>query len=378
MHQALKKWHDLFSLCRMSETDKQIVIYSEHKGFWPHFRPTVECLIGEYGHSIIYVTSDPDDPILHETAAGITPFYVGQGMCQIAFFKTLNARVVITSTPDIGSFHLEKSPKVKSFVYLHHSVVSTHMIYREAAFDSFDVILCVGPHHIQEIREREKLKTLPNKQLVEHGYGPIDELATDAECLSPPTPSVSPNILIAPSWGPHGLLETLADPLCRTLIESGYSITVRPHPRTDLLRPDIRQSLEADFGHHERFQMDQGISSRSSLLSADLMISDWSGSAFEYAFSRLRPVLFIDVPKKINNPNYEELSAIPIEISAREKIGQILSPDDMSGIGGIVDGLLVNANIWAEKIKSARQAYIFNLGKSGQAGAEAITKLLGK
>ena len=37
---------------------------------------------------------------------------------------------------------------------------------------------------------------------------------------------------------------------------------------------------------------------------ADLMISDWSGVAFEFAFGLEKPVIFIDLPKKINNSDF--------------------------------------------------------------------------
>jgi len=53
-------------------------------------------------------------------------------------------------------------------------MVSSHMIYRAGAFDHFDSILCVGPHHIDEIRAWEKLNGLPAKRLHQHGYAPLD------------------------------------------------------------------------------------------------------------------------------------------------------------------------------------------------------------
>ena len=44
------------------------------------------------------------------------------------------------------------------------------------------------------------------------------------------------------------------------------------------------------------------------------MISDWSGSAYEFAFGTLKPVIFVDVPKKVNNPEYIKFKNKPIEI----------------------------------------------------------------
>ena len=32
------------------------------------------------------------------------------------------------------------------------------------------------------------------------------------------------------------------------------------------------------------------------------MVSDWSGAALEYSFGLKKPVIFLDLPKKVNNP----------------------------------------------------------------------------
>ena len=43
------------------------------------------------------------------------------------------------------------------------------------------------------------------------------------------------------------------------------------------------------------------------------MISDWSGVAIEYAFAFEKPVLFIDTPQKINNPDCYQIDIVPLE-----------------------------------------------------------------
>ena len=79
------------------------------------------------------------------------------------------------STPSLETMQLKRSNTTK-YLYIHHSPVSTHMIYKEDAFDNFDVIFCVGPHHISEIKEREQLFNLPPKTLFKTGYVKFDEL----------------------------------------------------------------------------------------------------------------------------------------------------------------------------------------------------------
>ena len=57
---------------------------------------------------------------------------------------------------------------------------------------------------------------------------------------------------------------------------------------------------------------------------ADIIVSDWSSVAFEFSFSTFKPVLFVDVPRKINNPNYKQLDIEPVEVSSREILGSVL------------------------------------------------------
>jgi hypothetical protein len=62
------------------------------------------------------------------------------------------------------------------------------------------------------------------------------------------------------------------------------------------------------------------------------MISDWSGISLEYAFTFERTVIFIDVPKKILNPNWSDIKIEPIEISIRDEIGHIVTPNNLEEI----------------------------------------------
>ena len=65
------------------------------------------------------------------------------------------------------------------------------------------------------------------------------------------------------------------------------------------------------------FSFERDIVGDESLYSSDIMISDWSGVALEYAFALKKPVIFCDLPRKINNKNYLELEIDPIEVSIR-------------------------------------------------------------
>ena len=46
--------------------------------------------------------------------------------------------------------------------------------------------------------------------------------------------------------------------------------------------------------------------------------------SLDYALGLKKPVIFIDVPKKINDPNYTQIKLEPIEIGIRDKIGIVV------------------------------------------------------
>ena len=105
------------------------------------------------------------------------------------------------------------------------------------------------------------------------------------------------------------------------------------------------------------------------------MISDWSGISLEYAFTFERPVIFIDVPKKVLNPNWSDIALEPIETSIRVKIGHIVSPNNLEEILDLVKILDKNTQNIGERIKEIRTKTVYNSGESAKIGAEHIRQL---
>ena len=105
------------------------------------------------------------------------------------------------------------------------------------------------------------------------------------------------------------------------------------------------------------------------------MISDWSGVAFEYAFSRESPVIFIEVPRKVNNPEYKKLGLEAFEVYIRSKIGVVVSPDRLKEIPKYIEQFCSNPQRYQEQIRKVRSDQIFNIGKSGAVGAEYIMQI---
>ena len=105
---------------------------------------------------------------------------------------------------------------------------------------------------------------------------------------------------------------------------------------------------------------------------ADAIISDWSGIAYEYAFATCKPVLFINTPMKVMNPEYEELGIVPFNVWLREKIGGSVDLDELDKIPDMIQDLLDNQDKYHDIIKGYRDEYQYNFGHAGEESARFI------
>ena len=104
------------------------------------------------------------------------------------------------------------------------------------------------------------------------------------------------------------------------------------------------------------------------------LISDWSGVSLEYAFTFERPVILIDIPKKILNPDSSDISIEPIEVSIRDKIGHVISPNNLEKISEIIKNIK-NDSSMNEQIRKIRSETVYNIGNSVKIGSEIIEKM---
>ena len=379
MSQWLRHWLAYRRFTKLPREKRELVFYSEGPAYWVHLEPLVRALVDHHGQSLCYVSSGEDDPGTAFAHPCVLPFVVGEGTARTLLFSTLDAGVMVMSMPDLGRFWIRRSARPVHYVYVHHSLVSTHMIYGQGAFDDFDTIMCAGPHHVKETRATEQIYGLAAKRLIEHGYGRLDALLASERCADGArfgSGTHALRVLIAPSWGREALLESVGAELVEILLDAGYHVTLRPHPQTRRLNPTILDDILERFGEHAGFAYEEDVASQASLHVSDIMISDWSGAALDYAFTLERPVLFVDVPRKVNNPEYQRLEPLPLEVSIREEIGAVVSPDALASVPGLVERLSGDSRKFAERIRAARRSWVFNLGESGVRGAEAIMGIL--
>jgi YidC/Oxa1 family membrane protein insertase len=112
-----------------------------------------------------------------------------------------------------------------------------------------------------------------------------------------------------------------------------------------------------------------------SLLESDLLISDWSAMAIEYALGLGKPVLFVDVPPRVRNPKYAELGLEPMEMRIRWELGRILPLDRLADAPQYVAELIRGAGEFRERSVAFREQWAFNFGRSVEVGAREIARI---
>lgn len=365
---------DVTSMMGLPRSERKIIFYSEGKSYWVHLEGILKEFLRQSNIPVCYVTSGKDDPGLHYKHPNLRSYKIDEGGCRNWLFKNIDTDLMVMTMPDIETYQVKRSKYPVHYVYVQHSIVSLHMIYRKSAFDHFDTVFCAGPHQVKEIRAIEEKYQLPEKTIIEHGYGRLDAIIENRKISKAQPPNNPKKILIAPSWGEHSLVETIGNQVVSHLLENKFHVILRPHPQTiKYAKVQIKEILER-HKNNSNFELEVNIACQDSLHQSDLMISDWSGAALDYSFGLGKPVLFIDVPRKVNNPEYELLDIIPFEIWIRDNIGKTHSAEKLDSLSDSVNEILSN-NTYAD-IDSIAQQNIFNIGKSAQVGAKYLAQFL--
>ncbi len=359
----------------LSGPKKKIVFYSEKNGFYKYYKNIIEEIIRRTNIVIHYITSDPLDEVFSMESEQFKPYYIGENKLIVLMMK-LETDIMVMTTPDLENFHLKRSYVKKDieYIYVPHDVNSSNLTFHKNALDHFDTIFTSGPKNKEELAEREEKFQLPKKNLVEWGSGVIDNMITAYEKMDAGE-NEKKTVLIAPSWQKDNILDSCIEDILDNLKGCGYQVIVRPHPQYVRHFEEKINALIQKY-QPEGIEIQKDFSSNKTVYTADVLLTDWSSIAFEYAFATLKPVLFINTPMKVVNPDYQELSSIPIDIELRDKVGVSLEPSEISTVKDAVASLLQESRFSKEAMAKMRDYYIYNVGKSGLVGAKYIIERL--
>lgn len=361
-----------------SIANKHLVFYSEQSGFYKYFSSVIDYLLAHSNVVIHYITSDPNDQIfgIARGNSRIQPYYIGEKRL-ITLMMKMDADIVVMTVPDLETYHIKRSlvRDDVEYVYIDHGLSSLNLLLREGAVDHFDTIFCAGDHIEQEMRARENLLHLKPKTMVPYGYGLLQEMM-DAYAALPPLEDGKTRVTIAPSHQEGNILDSCLDTLMEQFLERKYEVTIRPHPQYIRRYPARMEAIRAKWGGQAGVTLEENFAGVTSLLTADVLVTDWSNVGYEYAYATGRPVLFLNTPMKVINPNYEAIGVEPIDFVLRRELGAQLELADVPSASDTVEHLLAEREVWAERIAESLKKHVYTVRDSGAVGGAYLLRSL--
>ena len=361
-----------------SVVNKHLVYYSESNGFYKYFQRTIEWLLKNTNLIIHYITSDPNDRIfeLAGTEERIKPYYIGEKKL-ITLMMKMDADVVIMTMPDLENYHIKRSYVRKDIEYIcvQHGMGSVNPTLRKGAEDHYDTVFCTGAHQLRELRQMEELDHAPEKNLVETGYPLLDMMLEQYES-SPHEEHAVKQILIAPSWQKDNIVDSCLEKILDGLQGRGYRVTVRPHPQHVRHQGAYMEQLKERYAACDDVEIQTDFSSNATVFEADLLITDWSDIAWEFAFTTKKPVLFIDTPMKVMNPDWDKIEEAPMNRELRTVVGQLLGLDELDRIGDVAADLLARRDEYREIITRTMEERLYHIGNSAEIEGKYIVSAI--
>ena len=112
-----------------------------------------------------------------------------------------------------------------------------------------------------------------------------------------------------------------------------------------------------------------------SWLRSDVMVSDWSGAALEYAFALGRPVVYVDTPQKTVNEDWQEIDIRPFEDAVRDELGLVVPEHEVAALPAAIEAALADTAGARERTLRVRERSVFNVGSSARVAADYLASL---
>lgn len=359
-----------------SITNKHLVFYSESNGFYKYYKGIIEYLLENTNIIIHYITSDYNDNIfnMEKEYDTLKAYYIEEKKL-ITLMMKLDCDVMVMTMPDLQNYHIKRSYVRKDieYIYIPHGMNSLNLTMRYGSMDNYDTLYATGKYQKEEALKTNDLYKL-NRKIVEWGYCLLDDMIIDYEKNK--KGNKEKKILIAPSWQKDNIVDLCLEEVLNELKNKNYKVVVRPHPQHVRHMKEKFEQMKEQYKNNKNIVIQTDFSSNDTVFNADLIISDWSGIAYEYAFTTKKPVIFIDTPMKIMNEKYEELEIEPFNIWSRYEIGEVIKLDNIKSISKTVDNMLNNQKKYKEKIIKLIDDSVYNVGTSGEVGAEYIIEAI--
>jgi hypothetical protein len=205
----------------------------------------------------------------------------------------------------ISSYLVYDFPSSLQKIYINHDIYDAPMVEKKIENDLIERLNRYNyiflSSEISMVNIQKKIETFStnkniNKKisLVNTGYLKLDHVYKKVSNNN----VAEDSILLAPTLSSmfrgYNLSEHLIDLVKKILENKKFKLIYRPHPG-DLLNSEqkiIVNDIHKMFRNNKNFTLDDNTSYIESYTKSKILITDFSGTAYTYAFAKLRPVIF--------------------------------------------------------------------------------------
>ena len=349
-----------------------LVIFSDHKRYWNIFDPICRELDAR-GVDVVYMTASEDDPALSCSYPHVKAEFIGPDNKVFTRLNFLKANLVLSTTPGLDVYQWKRSRDVKYYVHIPHAASEITM-YRMFGVDYYDAILLSGDYQIQDLRDLEKLRGIPAKELLKVGIPYMDEMAKRLQNADP-VPAHERTVLLAPSWGPSAIFSVYGGKIIEKLLQTGYHVIVRPHPQSFTSEKEMLDKLMQEYPESDRLEWNRDNDNFNVLNRSDILISDFSGVIFDFSLVYDKPVIYTDPNIDVSVYDAWWLERPLWTMSALPRLGEELNTGNMDNLKDLIDGCLSDPR-YAEGRRSVKEETWANFGSGAKATADYLVNKL--
>lgn len=347
------------------------VIFSDDKRYWSVFEPICREM-DKRGKDVVYMTASQDDPAMNCQYPHVKAQYIGNDNKAYAKLNFLNAYIVLSTTPGLDVYQWKRAKDTQFYVHIPHAA-SEIVLYRMFGIDYYDSILLSGEYQAEDIRRLEKLRGLPQKELVKIGIPYMDEMAARLKRVGA-APEHPMTVLLAPSWGSSAILSVYGGKIIDVLLNTGYHVIVRPHPQSFKSETKMIEDLMARYPNSDQLEWNRDTDNFEVLRRSDILISDFSGVIFDFTLIYDKPVIYTDPKFDLSLYDAWWLDTPLWTTSALPRLGRQLNTDNMENLKDLIDSCLNDPQYAAGRRQVKEETWVH----AGEGAVRTVDYLLKK
>ena len=148
-------------------------------------------------------------------------------------------------------------------------------------------------------------------------------------------------------------------------MDTGYNMIYRPHPQGLTADMELMESLSSKYPDSDSFKCDKNPDNFDSLYKADVLISDFSGIVYDFAFCFDKPVLYANAGFDASVYDAWWLDENAWSIENLPNVGGELKEDEFDDLKSVIDSLM-NDNAYKQKRNEVKESAWKNIGEAAQ------------